>query len=55
MWEIKRGLYRVMVADMRKGDHLEDLDIDGRMFKKWDGEAWTGLLCPRKCAGGGRL
>jgi hypothetical protein len=30
-------------------DHLEDLGVDGMIifkciFKKWDGEAWTGLL-----------
>jgi hypothetical protein len=40
---------------MRKGDHLENLDIDGRIYKKWDGEVWTGLLWMRKWTGGGRL
>jgi hypothetical protein len=40
---------------MRKGDHLENLDIDGRIFKKWDGEARTALLWLRKGTGGGRL
>jgi hypothetical protein len=39
-------------GDMRERDSYEDLDIDGRIilkwiFKKWDGEAWTGLICLR--------
>jgi hypothetical protein len=33
-------------------DHFEDLDVEGRIIsqwilKKWDEEAWTGLLWPR--------
>jgi len=41
-------------------DHLEDLVVDERIvlryiFKKWDGEARTGLLWLRIGAGGGRL
>jgi len=32
-------------GDLREGDHLEDLGVDGIIIlKKWDGEAWTGLL-----------
>jgi len=34
---------------LRKGNHLKDLNVDGRItlkwfFKKWDGEAWIGLM-----------
>jgi hypothetical protein len=34
-------------VEKRKADHLEYLSIDGRtilkrIFKKWNGEAWTG-------------
>jgi hypothetical protein len=34
--------------DLREGDHLEDLGVEGMIlkwiFKKRDGEAWTGLI-----------
>jgi hypothetical protein len=45
---------------VREGYHFEDLGLDGRIilkwiFKKWDGEAWTGLIWLRIWRGGGNL
>jgi len=32
-------------GDPREEDHLEDVDVDGRIIlKKWDGETLTGLI-----------
>jgi hypothetical protein len=47
-------------GNLRERDHLEDLDVDGRIllkwtFNKWDEEAWTGLIWRRIGTGGGRL
>jgi hypothetical protein len=55
-----RGAYRILVGDLREGDHLEDPGVDGRIilkwfFKKWDGGAWTGLIWLRIGTGGGLL
>jgi hypothetical protein len=54
----RRGTYGFCYGDLREGDHLEDPDIDGRIilkWKKWVGEAWTGLIWLRVEAGGGYL
>jgi hypothetical protein len=47
-------------GDLRERNHLEDTGIDERIilrwiFKKWDGEGWTGLNWLRVGTGGGRL
>ena len=43
-------------GDLRERDHLEGLGLGGRIilkwiFKKWNGEAWTGLICFKKGTG----
>jgi len=52
----ERYINRVVVGDLREGDHLEDLGVDGRIilkwiFEKWDG-AWTGIIWLRIGTGG---
>jgi len=44
--ELRRGFWW---GDLSERDHSEDLGVDGRImfkgiFKKWDGEAWNGLI-----------
>ena len=44
----RRGAYRILVGDLRKGDHLEDPGLDGGIlkwiFKKWCEGALTRLI-----------
>jgi hypothetical protein len=56
----KRGAYRILVGDLREGDHLGDPGVDWRiilkwLFNMWDGGAWAGLSWLRIGTGGGLL
>jgi hypothetical protein len=58
--EDRRDAYRILVGRPDGKDHLEDTDTDRSIilkciFKKWNGEAWTGLIWLRIGTGGGRL
>ena len=58
--EDSRGADRVWWGDLKERDHLEDLGVDWRIilkwvFRKWDGETWTGLIWIWIETGGGLL
>jgi hypothetical protein len=38
----RRSGYRFWWANLRKGDHLADLGVDGRITLKWILEKWNG-------------
>ena len=38
----RRGAYRVLVGELREGDHLEDLDVGGRIILKLVFKTWHG-------------
>jgi hypothetical protein len=55
-----RGVYRVLVGNLRKRDQLGDPGVDGRIilrwaFRKWDVGVWTGSRWIRIGTGGGKL
>ena len=57
-----RGMYvgeekcRVSVEKLLKGDHLEDLGVDGRLILFWIlSRAWARLNWPRMVTSGGLL
>jgi len=57
MGEVHTGFWW---GDMRERDNLGDLGLDVRIilnwiFKKWDGEAWSGLVWLRIGTCGGFL
>jgi len=56
----RRGVYRVLVGNLREGDHLEDPGVDGRIILRWifrklDVRIWTGSSWLRIGTGGGHL
>ena len=46
----RRGAYRILVGgNLMESDHKEDLGVEGRiklkwLCKRWEREAWTGLI-----------
>jgi hypothetical protein len=59
VWETEMHI-EFWFGNRRVRDHLKDIGVDGRIifewiFKKWDGEAWTGLIWLRIETGGGLL
>jgi hypothetical protein len=52
----RRGAYRILMGTTESKISWKDLGVDGRIilkwiFKKWDGEAWTGLMWLRAWIG----
>ena len=53
-------MYRILVGNLREGDHLGDPGVDEIIikrwiFRKWEEGAWTGLIWLRIETGGGPL
>jgi hypothetical protein len=54
----RRVVYGFLVGKPKRKTPLEDPGVDGRIilrriFRKWDGEAWAGLIWLRVGTGGG--
>jgi len=55
-----RGVYRILLGNLRERDHLGDQGLDGRIIirwiiRKWDVGAWTGSSWLVIGTGGGHL
>jgi hypothetical protein len=56
----RRGVYRVLVGNLRERDHLGDPGVDGRIilrwfFRMWGLGMWTGSSWLRIETSGGHL
>ena len=56
----RRGVYRVLVGNLREKDHLGNQGVEGKLilrwlFGKWDVVVWTGSSWLRIGTGGGHL
>jgi hypothetical protein len=56
----RRGIYRLLVGNLREIDHLQDPGVDGRIIlrricRKWDVGVWIGSIWLRIGTDGGHL
>jgi len=55
-----RGVYGVLMRNLRERDHLDDPSVDGKIilrwiFRKWGVGAWTGSMWIRIGTVGGHV
>ena len=55
MYGAMRCAYRVLVGNLREGDHVEDPVVDGRIILKWIFEEWDGVWTGSIGTGGGLI